>query len=249
MLEAAGLHKSFGALKVTNDVSLRVEKGERRVLLGPNGAGKTTLFNILAGDIRPDAGTIRLANTDITAMPPERRVRLGLARSYQRNNLFDELTIRENLALAIATAAGKAGSIVADPLSDPQVQAAIAETAARVGLDGVLDTIVASASYGARRQLEVGLALAAKPTVLLMDEPTSGIGPEMAKSFHALLKSLPRELTVVIIEHDMDLALDVADRVTVLNYGQVVFEGTPAETRASDLVNEIYLGSWDTAHA
>jgi branched-chain amino acid transport system ATP-binding protein len=249
MLEATGLHKSFGALKVTNGVSLRVEKGERRVLLGPNGAGKTTLFNILTGDIRPDAGSIRLAGADITALPPERRVRLGMSRSYQRNNLFDELTVRENFALAIATATGRAGSVLADPLSDPEIRAKIAKLAERVGLDAILDTKLAETSYGARRQLEVGLALASRPTVLLMDEPTSGIGPDMAKGFHALLKSLPRDLTIVIIEHDMDLALDVADRVTVLNYGQVVFEGTPAETRASALVNEIYLGSWDAAHA
>lgn len=249
MLEVAGLHKSFGALKVTNGISLRVEKGERRVLLGPNGAGKTTLFNLLTGDIRPDAGSVRLAGVDITGLPPERRVRLGLSRSYQRNNLFDELTIRENFALAISNAAGRSASPFADPLSNARVGAAIVESAAKVGLDALLDTTVATASYGARRQLEVGLALAVKPSVLLMDEPTSGIGPEMVKGFHALMKSLPHDLTLVIIEHDMDLALDIADRVTVLNYGQVVFEGTPAETRASALVREIYLGSWDAADA
>ena len=249
MLEVAHLRKSFGALTVTNNVSLTVAKGERRVLLGPNGAGKTTLFNLLTGDLTADSGTVRLAGQEVTALPPNRRARLGLARSYQRNNLFDELTIRENFALAIATARGRAGRLFSDPLSDPEIGDAIAETAAKVGLTDLLDKTVAAASYGARRQLEVGLALAAKPSVLLMDEPTSGVGPEMIKGFHALLKSLPRDLTIIIIEHDMDLALDIADRVTVLNYGEVIFEGTPAQTRASGLVNEIYLGSWEPAHA
>jgi branched-chain amino acid transport system ATP-binding protein len=249
MLEVARLRKSFGALTVTNNVSLTVAKGERRVLLGPNGAGKTTLFNLLTGDLTADSGTVRLAGQDVTALPPNRRARLGLARSYQRNNLFDELTIRENFALAIATARGRSARLIADPLSDPEIGDAIAEAAARVGLADLLDRTVAAASYGARRQLEVGLALAARPSVLLMDEPTSGVGPEMIKGFHTLLTSLPRDLTIIIIEHDMDLALDIADRVTVLNYGEVIFEGTPAQTRASALVNEIYLGSWEPAHA
>jgi ABC-type branched-subunit amino acid transport system ATPase component len=247
MLETVGLEKSFGRIRVTNDVNLKVERGERRVVLGPNGAGKTTLFNILAGEIRPSAGTIRLGGEDVTAKPVEARARLGLARSYQKNNLFNELTIRENMALAAATSKGAAGWFIKDTLSDRDIAAEIEDIAHRVGLADLLDQPVDAVSYGARRQLEVGIALVTRPRILLMDEPTSGVGPEMIKAFRSLLKSLPAELTVLIIEHDMDLAFDVADRITVLNYGEVVFEGTPEETRASDLVNEIYLGGW-TGH-
>lgn len=248
MLEAVGLQKSFGLLKVTNNVSLEVAKGERRVILGPNGAGKTTLFNILVGELKPSAGTIRLAGRDVTGHSVEARARRGLARSYQKNNLFGDLTVRENLALAVATASGASGRIFRDTLHDREIAARIGDVARQVGLKDLLDQPVDAVSYGARRQLEVGIALASGPSVLLMDEPTSGVGPEMIKAFHALLKGLPRELTVIIIEHDMDLAFDVADRVTVLNYGEVVFEGTPEETRRSSLVNEIYLGGW-SGHA
>jgi branched-chain amino acid transport system ATP-binding protein len=242
VLEAVGLEKSFGRLKVANKVSIRLAAGERRVVLGPNGAGKTTLFNILVGELRPTAGTIRLAGQDVTRASVEARARLGLARSYQRNNLFDDLSVRDNLALAVATSNGAARWLLRDTLAEPGIAARIEETAARVALLDLLDRPVAAISYGARRQLEVGLALAARPRILLMDEPTSGVGPEMIKAFNRLLRSLPRDMTVLIIEHDMDLALDVADRVTVLNYGEVVFEGTPEETRASRLVQEIYLG-------
>ena len=149
---------------------------------------------------------------------------------------------------AVATSNGAAKWLLRDTLADPGIAARIEETAARVALLDLLDRPVAAISYGARRQLEVGLALAARPRILLMDEPTSGVGPEMIKAFNRLLRSLPRDMTVLIIEHDMDLALDVADRVTVLNYGEVVFEGTPQETRRSSLVNEIYLGGW-SGHA
>ncbi|MGH6921020.1 MAG: ABC transporter ATP-binding protein [Geminicoccaceae bacterium] len=223
-------------------MSIRMEAGERRVVLGPNGAGKTTLFNILVGELRPTAGRITLAGRDVTGDSVEARARLGLARSYQRNNLFDDLSVRDNLALAVATSNGAANWVLRDTLADRGIAARIEEAAARVALLDLLDRPVAAISYGARRQLEVGLALAARPRILLMDEPTSGVGPEMIKAFNRLLRSLPRDMTVLIIEHDMDLALDVADRVTVLNYGEVVFEGTPEETRESSLVHEIYLG-------
>lgn len=242
MLEASGLRKAFGQIHVTNDVSMSIEKGERRVVLGPNGAGKTTLFNILVGEITPSAGSIRLNGADVTRESVEARAKRGLARSYQKNNLFNDLTIRENLALAVATATGAAGWFGRDTLADREIRARIDDVARQVSLTELLDQPVDAVSYGARRQLEVGLALATNPSVLLMDEPTSGVGPEMIRAFHGLLKSLPSDLTVLIIEHDMDLAFDVADRVTVLNYGEVVFEGTPEETRASSLVNEIYLG-------
>ena len=248
MLETQELTKSFGKLTVTNCVSMKVEKGERRVILGPNGAGKTTLFNLLAGELKPNSGAITLGGRNITDMPVEARSKMGLGRSYQKNNLFADLTVRENLVLAAATASGKSHRFGMDTLRDPQVADIVSDVAAKVGLLELLDHPVNAISYGARRQLEVGLALATRPSVVLMDEPTSGVGPEMIGGFHTLLKLLPRDITLVIIEHDMDLAMDVADRVTVLNYGEVVFEGTPGETRQSDLVNEIYLGT-RAAHA
>jgi len=248
MLEAINLCKSFGSLTVTNDVSFRVEKGERRAVLGPNGAGKTTLFNLLAGQLKPTSGEIRLDGKTVTGSSVEARAKMGLARSFQKNNLFDGLTVGENLALAAAAAAGQSARLVRDSLKNKRVRQVVAEVAEQVGLAGQLDAAVAHCSYGLRRQLEVGIALASRPKVLLMDEPASGAGPGMIKAFHNLLKSLPRDLTILIIEHDLDLAFDVADRITVLNYGKTVFEGTPEEVRRSPLVNEIYLGEWD-AHA
>jgi len=248
MLDVINLSKSFGSLVVTDDVSLHLEKGERHVILGPNGAGKTTLFNLLAGELAPDAGDIKINQTSIVSLPIEARAALGLSRSYQKNNLFDTLTIRENLSLAAAAAMGLSGSLLRNTHRDPALHEVVLDVATQVNLLDQLDMPVKNASYGNRRQLEVGLALANKPKVILMDEPTSGVGPGMIDAFHSLIKQLPGDLTILIIEHDMDLAFDVADRITVLNYGKVVFEGTPEETRASPLVNEIYLGEWQ-AHA
>jgi len=247
MLEVRGLDKRFGAIHVTRNVSLNLAKGERRVILGPNGAGKTTLFNQLVGEITPDAGQILLGGADITALSVPARARRGLSRSYQKNTLFDALTLRENLALAAAVHAGVATSLVRDSLSDGRVLAIVAEVAEETQLSPYLDQRVAEVSYGIRRQLEVGVALATRPKVILMDEPTSGIGPEMQRGFHKMLAALPRDLTLLIIEHDMDLAFDVADAITVLNYGEVVFDGTPEAARGSALLKDIYLGSWEDA--
>jgi len=246
MLEVVNLQKSFGSLLVTDDVSFKLEKGERRVVLGPNGAGKTTLFNMLAGELSPSSGDILLRGRSVTSLSVEARARMGMSRSYQKNNLFEGFTVRENLSLAAAAAMGLSKSLFRDTHRDPSLIQVVEDVAGQVGLSELLDVPVANASYGNRRQLEVGLALTNSPSVLLMDEPTSGVGPGLIKSFHKLLTSLSRELTILIIEHDMDLAFDVADRITVLNYGKVVFEGTPDETKASQLVNEIYLGGWDS---
>ena len=213
---------------------------------GPYPRGKTTLFNLLVGELAPTSGEIRIDGRTATALPVEARARMGLSRSYQKNNLFDGLTVGENLSLAAAAKLGLSGVLTRDVHGDSNVKRAVADVAAQVGLTEMLDIPVAHCSYGNRRQLEVGIALTGQPKVLMMDEPTSGVGPGVIHAFHQLLKTLPAELTVLIIEHDMDLAFDVADRITVLNYGKVVFEGRPAETRASPMVNEIYLGEWDT---
>ena len=247
MLETRGLRKSFGAIQVTKDVTLKLERGERRVVLGPNGAGKTTLFNLLVGELRPDAGSVWLAGEDVTALPVAARARRGLSRSYQKNTLFDALTVEENLGLAAAVAAGVATTLRFDSLARPEVAETVREVAEQVSLTPHLHARVSEVSYGVRRQLEVGVALATRPTVMLMDEPTSGVGPEISRGFHDILAGLPRDLTLLIIEHDMDLAFEVADSITVLNYGEVVFEGLPEEARGSALLRDIYLGSWEDA--
>ncbi len=247
MLETRDLSKSFGPIQVTKGVSLKLQQGERRVILGPNGAGKTTLFNQLVGELRPDSGTIHLDGADVTSLGVADRARRGLSRSYQKNTLFDGLTIRENLGLATAVALGKGQGLWSDPLHAPEVRETVKEVAAQVDLAPYLEARVDAVSYGIRRQLEVGIALAARPKVILMDEPTSGVGPEMSKGFHRLLKALPRDLTILIIEHDMDLAFDVADTITVLNYGEVVFDGLPDAAKGSQLLKDIYLGAWEDA--
>jgi branched-chain amino acid transport system ATP-binding protein len=247
MLETRNLDKSFGAVHVTRNVSLKLERGERRVILGPNGAGKTTLFNQLVGEIAPDTGQILLAGEDVTALPVAKRARRGLSRSYQKNTLFDGLTVEENLALAASVHAGLSMTLWRDALQSAQVREIVEEVANQVNLMPYIHAKVSEISYGVRRQLEVGVALATKPLVLLMDEPTSGVGPEMAKGFHDLLAGLPRDLTLLIIEHDMDLAFAVADTITVLNYGEVVFDGLPEQARGSKLLRDIYLGAWEDA--
>lgn len=245
MLEISNLTKTFGVLCVSDDISFSLEKGERRVILGPNGAGKTTLFNLLTGVLQPDAGEIKIGGEEISSLSIDARARIGLARSYQKNNLFEDLTIGENLSLAVASAMKLSSPLLRDTYSDPALVESVRDIANKVALDDLLDMAVQNASYGNRRQLEVGLALASNPKVLLLDEPTSGVGPGMAQAFHDLLHGLSKDLTILIIEHDMDLAFDIADRITVLNYGKVVFEGTPDETRESSLVKEIYLGEWE----
>ena len=181
MLEVRNLDKRFGLIHVTRDVTLTLERGERRVILGPNGAGTTTLFNQLAGELRPDTGTIHLAGEDVTALPVPPRARRGLSRSYQKNTLFDGLSVADNLALAAAVTTGNAMALRRDSLTQPEVREIFAEVAHQVNLLPYLDARVSEISYGVRRQLEVGVALATRPLVLLMDEPTSGVGPEMSK--------------------------------------------------------------------
>ena len=245
MLEVRDLCKSFGGHRVTRNVSFHLERGARQVILGPNGAGKTTLFNLLAGTLRPTSGDIVLDGRSIASLSVDDRAKAGISRSYQKNNLFEGLSVRDNLSLAAAAGLGLTGSLLRDSFRNREVCAIVEDVSAQVSLASVLDLPVNEISYGNRRQLEVGLALATRPKLLLMDEPTSGIGPDMIEAFTALLKGLPKSLTVLVIEHDMKLAFDVADRMTVLNYGEVVFDGRPEDARQDARVREIYLGEGD----
>ncbi|HMK68319.1 MAG TPA: ABC transporter ATP-binding protein [Stellaceae bacterium] len=242
MLEARGLRKAFGALEVTRDVSLMVPEGARHAVVGPNGSGKTTLFNLLTGELQPDEGRVLLNGRDVTALPPDARARAGLTRSFQKNNLFMDLTVRENLALALAI--GKAlGSVFWHRFERMHGLVARAEALAeRVRLSDVLDLPVHTLPYGTQRQLEVGLALAIEPKVLLLDEPTAGMSAEETQAMTALIAGLPPEIAVLIIEHDMEVVFEIAERVTVLDYGSILAEGTPQEVRATEVVRRRYLG-------
>ena len=242
MLRAERLQLNFGALAVTRDVSLQVAAGIRHAIIGPNGAGKTTLFNLLAGDLTPSAGHIYIDDHEVTRTSIEGRARRGLARSFQKNNLFATRTVRSNLLLGDIAGRGY-GHRLWSRLS--RVRAAherVERMAEQVGLTQVLEQPVSALSYGAQRQLEVGLTLMGKPKILLLDEPTSGMSPQETARMLALIDALPHELAVLIIEHDMDLVFAHADRITVLNYGSVLLEGTPDEVRASQVVHDTYLG-------
>jgi branched-chain amino acid transport system ATP-binding protein len=214
----------------------------RYAIIGPNGAGKTTYFNLLAGNLRPDSGTVLLESRDVTRLDVAARARNGIARSFQRNSLFPDLTVRDNIALACALRAGLA-PVFWRPMSGLTATHAEADAIAeKVGLAEMLQVPVRATSHGSQRQLEVAMALACRPRVLLLDEPTSGMSPEETARMHALIKELPRTLTVIVIEHDMDIVLDFADRIIVLDYGRVLEQGTPTDIRGSQLVRDRYLG-------
>jgi ABC-type branched-subunit amino acid transport system ATPase component len=241
VIETRALSKRFGMLQVTDDVSLSFDDGRRYAIVGPNGAGKTTFFNLLAGELQPSSGRILFEGRDVTALDVTSRARIGIARSFQRNNLFADLTVRDSLMLACTLRDGH-GPVFWRPLSSyAPARARAASLLDQVGLAEHADTIVRELSYGSQRQLEVGMALACRPTVLLLDEPTSGMSPEETARMHRLIADLPRAVTLIVIEHDMDIVLDIADRIVVLDYGRVLAEGTPAEIRNSAVVRERYL--------
>ncbi len=224
-------------------MSLRVARGERLAVIGPNGAGKTTLFNLLCGELRPSGGVIRIQGRDVTREDAVARVRRGLSRSFQQNTLFDEVRVRDNLALAVLARRRRSWVFWRDPARDPDIAREVEDLARRLALAEVLDQPVGTLAYGTRRQLEIALALAREPEVLMLDEPTAGMSPEETRAILALVKQLPESMTVVLIEHDLDLVFEFARRVVVLDYGRVVFDGTPEEARRSPVVREIYMGS------
>jgi branched-chain amino acid transport system ATP-binding protein len=224
-------------------VELNVRPGERRALIGPNGAGKTTLFNLIAGALPVSRGRIALFGRDVTRMPPHRRAALGLARTFQISNLFPTLSVLDNCLLAVQALTPVKLAMHRPLRGYRALHERADETLAAVGLADRARTTVRDLSHGEQRQLEIGLALAGRPRLLLLDEPTAGLSPAESASMARLLDRLDPSITVLIIEHDMDIALQVARHVTVLHYGRVVADGTRDEVRANRLVREIYLGA------
>ena len=240
-LQLQGVGRRFGALQALRDVTMEVAVGERRAILGPNGAGKTTLFNVVAGDFFPTSGTIRVYGTDVTHLQPHRRTRLGLTRTYQTSQLFMGLSVADSLFLAGRGVHGGRFSMLRPSPSDP-ARTRAEEVAAIVHLSDVFGTPVGSLSHGQQRQLEVGMALAGDPRLLMLDEPAAGLSRGERTLLIDLLRSLPRDITIVLVEHDMDVALAAADRVTVMQEGSIVVEGTPEQIQSDRTVQDIYLG-------
>jgi branched-chain amino acid transport system ATP-binding protein len=242
LLAVRGLTKRFGGLAANHALDLEVEAGEARAVIGPNGAGKTTLIAQLAGELRPDAGTIRFAGDDVTDWPPERRARRGLARSYQVTSVMPTLTALENVSLAARACAGRRPWLWRAAGAAGDVDVAARESLARVGLGARAGTTAGELSHGERRQLEIALALATAPRLLLLDEPTAGMGREESVRMIRLLADLKRRHTIVLVEHDMDVVFSVADRITVMDGGRPIATGTPEAIRRDPAVRAAYLG-------
>jgi branched-chain amino acid transport system ATP-binding protein len=241
-LEITDLQKRFGGLHATRDVSLRIMPGERRLLIGPNGAGKTTLFNQIAGDFLPDSGEIRLFGQDMTRLPTRSRVRLGLGRTYQVLTLFPRDTLQHNVVLSLLGHRKGGWSMLGALAARRDLQDRAEAALVQVGLASALGRPVSETSYGERRRLELAMALAQQPKVLLLDEPLAGLSSDERETVSAVLDAIPRDVTILLIEHDMDVALAFADRITLLNFGQVVLEGTRTEVTSDPRTREVYLG-------
>jgi branched-chain amino acid transport system ATP-binding protein len=241
-LELRDLNKSFGGLRVTATVNLSVAPGERRLIIGPNGAGKTTLFNLVTGELRVDAGQITLFGRDITNVPTRRRAHLGLARTYQIITLFPGETLLRNVTLSLLGLSPLRWNPIVRLDQQHDLLAKAREALAHVGLDHLAARPVAQTSYGERRRIEIAMALAQRPKVLLLDEPFAGLSVEERRDVLSLIGNIPRDVTIVMIEHDMDVALEFAERITVLHFGQVIVEGTRTEVVNHPRTREIYLG-------
>ncbi|MGD9332537.1 MAG: ABC transporter ATP-binding protein [Desulfobacterales bacterium] len=242
LLAVRSLVKRFGAVQASNDFSLNVARGELHALIGPNGAGKTTVLNQLSGELAPDSGQIYFDGQRITRLPVYRRARLGLARSYQITSVFDHLTVRQNLALAIQAHNGHSFRFWRRAGKDPAIRRAIMPAMTRVGLEERADIPAVNLSHGEKRQLEVGMSLAGQPKMLLLDEPYAGMGPGGAVELTKLIQRLKAEITILLVEHDMGAVFALADRITVLVYGRVIASGAPEAIRAHPTVRQAYLG-------
>jgi branched-chain amino acid transport system ATP-binding protein len=238
-----GVGRRYGGLHAVRDVDLDVSRGERRAILGPNGAGKTTLFNCISGDVGTTSGTIEFDGQDLTGYPPPYRTRMGMARTYQKSRLFLGLSVEDNLYLGVlGVKPGHVRPFGARARDEP-MRARARELADSVGLGAKLSALVGSLSHGEQRQLEVGMAQTSDPKLMMLDEPASGLSRGERIALTDLLLALDPAVTLIIIEHDMDVALRVAQSVTMMHDGRKVIEGTPDEIRASQLVHDLYLGT------
>ena len=237
------LCKAFGGLQVTRNVNLSVEPGERRLIIGPNGAGKTTLFNQITGDLKPSSGSIHVFGQDITRIASRQRAHIGIARTYQIITLFARDTLLRNVMLALLGLS----PLRWNPFVDLERQEHLRERAkvalARVGLADIAERRLSETSYGERRRVEIAMALAQEPKLLLLDEPFAGLSADERRDVRGLLAGIPRDVTIIMIEHDMDVALDLADRITLLHFGEVIVEGTRAAVVEDPRTREVYLGA------
>ena len=242
LLEVRQLAKSFGALRATDQVDLAVTKGETHAIIGPNGAGKTTLIGQLSGNLLPDAGSIRFSGEDITREPAHRRSRRGMSRSFQITSIYRDFTALENVALAVQAHAGHSFRFWRPARADVSLTEPAIEILKKIGLERRQNILAAELSHGEQRQLEIAMALAARPRLLLLDEPVAGMGIEDAQRMIAFLAGLKGSTTMVLVEHDMDAVFTLADRISVLVYGRIIATGAPAEIRANREVQRAYLG-------
>ena len=242
ILATHGLSRRFGGLMAAGNVSIELHRGRLHALLGPNGAGKTTLINLLSGELRASAGTIRYKGDDITRLSPDRRSRIGIGRSYQKTNIFSAFSAFENCRIAAQSRAPRALHVLADALDYVPVCDAARDALDAVGLRARGDRVAAALSHGEQRQLEIAMVLATEPEVLLLDEPLAGMGAEEAARMVELLKDLAPEHAILLVEHDMDAVFALADTITVMVDGQVLESGPPAQIRASPAVRQAYLG-------
>ena len=248
ILRLRGVGRRFGGVHAGKDVDLEIRPGERRAILGPNGAGKTTLFNVISGEFGPTSGSIELFGRDVTSEPGRKRARLGLSRTFQTSKLFLGLTVEDNLYMAVLGARDGHLRIVRSR-KDAQMRERAREMAGVVGLEDVLEREVGELSHGEQRQLELGMARATGPKLMMLDEPAAGLSRAERVRLTELLLDLDPETTLILIEHDMDVALGVAEWVTMMHNGTVLVEGTPEEIRANETVHELYLGSGEAGHA
>jgi len=240
LLEITGLTKQFGQLAAVRDVDLQIAAGERHAIIGANGAGKTSLFHLITGRLQPTTGNIRFRGADITGLAPHRIVRMGLARSFQVTNIFPRLSVRENVRLGIQARRGPRWRSARAIMAATQEQAS--ELLKRINLFSVEDKIAGTLSYGDQRRLEIGLALASDPVLVLLDEPTAGMSLTASQEIVALLQETPRAITIVLIEHDIDVVLRFCDRVTVMHQGTILAQGKPREVESDARVQQAYFG-------
>jgi branched-chain amino acid transport system ATP-binding protein len=241
-LRLRGVGRRFGGLLACDGVDLEIAAGERRAILGPNGAGKTTLFNVICGDLTASSGTVELFGEDVTSKPARYRAKRGLARTYQQSRLFNGLTVEDSIYLSILGVDGGRLRPVILPGRDGRIRERARAAAGRVAIQHKLDERVGNLSHGEHRQVAIAMALAAEPKALMLDEPASGLSRGERQLLTELLLALDREITLILIEHDMDIALTVAERVTMMHDGRVIIEGTPSEIRANETVHDLYLG-------